>query len=220
MPLHLILAEDAFIVREGVKLMFETQDDVELDAVVGDLPSLLEAVPKHSPDVVLTDIRMPPTGTDEGIQAAAWIRQHHPDMAVLVLSQYVEPDYALRLFEDGSQGRGYLLKERVGDVDELMTALRSVHEGGSVMDPKVVEALVEARTRKPSPVDRLTPREREVLAEIAAGRNNAGIAEALVLSDGAVQKHINSIFSKLDLAHEEDTHKRVRAVLLWLGQEH
>jgi DNA-binding NarL/FixJ family response regulator len=218
MPLHVVLAEDSFIVREGIRLMLQAQDDVVLDAFVGDLPSLLEVVSKHLPDVVLTDIRMPPTGTDEGIRAATWVREHHPEIAVLVLSQYVEPDYALRLFEDGSQGRGYLLKERVGDVEELMAALRSVHDGGSVMDPRVVEALVEARTRQPSPVDRLTPREREVLAEIAAGRNNAGIAETLVLSDGAVQKHINSIFSKLDLSLEEDTHKRVRAVLLWLGQ--
>lgn len=219
MALHVVLAEDNYIVREGVRLLMEAQDDIVLDAVVGDLPSLLAAVEEHEPDVVLTDIRMPPTGTDEGIRGAAEIRERHPDTAVLVLSQYVEPEFALRLFEAGSAGRGYLLKERVGNVEELLAAVRDVHAGGSVMDPQVVEALVDARTRAPSPLDRLTPREREVLAEIATGRNNAAIAESLVLSQRAVEKHINSIFAKLDLSYEDDAHKRVRAVLLYLGTD-
>jgi DNA-binding NarL/FixJ family response regulator len=218
MTIRLVLAEDSFIVREGVRLLIEEQDGLDLVDVAEDLPSLMAAVAAHEPDVVLTDIRMPPTGTDEGIQAAAEIRDLHPSMGVLVLSQYVEPEYALRLFEGGSEGRGYLLKERVGDVGELLAAIRDVHGGGSVMDPKVVEALVGARRAEDSPLERLTPREREVLSEIATGKNNAAVAEALVLSERAVEKHINSIFSKLDLSFDADGHKRVRAVLLYLGE--
>ncbi len=218
--LRLVLAEDSYLVREGIKLLVGLEQDLELVADCGDLPSLLAAVDEHLPDVVLTDIRMPPTNTDEGIRAAETLRDTHPQIGVLVLSQYVEPGWALHLLERGSQGRGYLLKERVGDLAELTRAIRTVADGGSVIDPKVVDTLVEARMRRQrSLLDRLTPRELEVLSEIAQGRNNAGIAASLVLSERAVEKHINSIFSKLDLATADDhLHRRVRAVLLYLAE--
>ncbi len=219
-PLRVVLAEDSFLVREGIKLLVEHDASVELVADCGDLPTLLQAVEEHAPDVVLTDIRMPPTNSDEGIQAARTLQATHPEVGVVVLSQYIEPGWALHLFEDGSSGRGYLLKERVGDLDELVNAIRAVATGGSVIDPKVVDALVDARMqRKQSLLDRLTARELEVLAEIAQGRNNAGIAASLVLSERAVEKHINAIFSKLDLGMADThIHRRVRAVLLYLAE--
>jgi DNA-binding NarL/FixJ family response regulator len=219
-PLRLVLAEDTFLVREGIKLLIASESDMVLVADCADLPSLLDTVAEHEPDVVLTDIRMPPTNTDEGIRAAEALRDSHPEIGVLVLSQYVEPGWALQLLERGSGGRGYLLKERVGDLAELTRAIRTVADGGSVIDPKVVDTLVEARmARKESLLGRLTPRELEVLGEIAQGRNNAGIAASLVLSERAVEKHINSIFSKLDLAAADDhSHRRVRAVLLYLAE--
>jgi DNA-binding NarL/FixJ family response regulator len=180
---------------------------------------LLEAVAEHQPDVVLTDIRMPPTQTDEGIRAANELRDTNPGMGVVVLSQYVEPEYAMQLFQEGSDGRAYLLKERVADLGELANAIRRVAEGGSVIDPRVVDALIEARSRERSSVlGRLTEREREVLAEMAKGGNNAAIGEALFISPRSVEKHINSIFTKLDLSQEQDVHRRVRAVLLYLGE--
>lgn len=216
--LRVVLAEDSYLVREGVRLLLDAVDDVDLVAVCENLPSLLRAVDEHVPDVVLTDIRMPPTGTDEGIRAAEELGRTHPDTGVVVLSQYVEPAFALQLFAERSGGRAYLLKERVGDVDQVLHAIRQVADGGSVMDPKVVDALVAGRAPKTSVLDRLTPRETEVLAQIATGRNNAGIAAALVLSERAVEKHINSIFAKLDLAAEPDVHKRVRAVLMYLSE--
>jgi DNA-binding NarL/FixJ family response regulator len=221
-PLRIVLAEDTYLVREGIKLLVEAADDVELVADCGDLPSLLDAVDEHRPDVVVTDIRMPPTNTDEGIQAALTLRDRHPDLGVVVLSQYVEPSWAHRLLEGGSAGRGYLLKERVGDLGELTRAIRTVADGGSVIDPKVVDTLVQARMRRnESLLARLTARELEVLAEIAQGRNNAGIAASLVLTERAVEKHIGSIFAKLDLAPDEDdhVHRRVRAVLLYLAEQ-
>ena len=219
-PLRLVLAEDSYLVREGTKLLIASQDGLELVADCQDLPSLLAAVDEHEPDVVLTDIRMPPTNTDEGIRAAAALRDSHPDVGVVVLSQYIEPGWALQLLERGSAGRGYLLKERVGDLAELTRAIRTVADGGSVIDPRVVDTLVEARLRRQeSLLDRLTPRELEVLGEIAQGRNNAGIASSLVLSERAVEKHINSIFSKLDLAAEDHVHRRVRVVLLYLAEQ-
>jgi len=219
--LRLVLAEDSYLVREGIKLLVGSEPDLELVADCGDLPSLLAAVDEHSPDVVLTDIRMPPTNTDEGIRAAEALRDSHPQVGVLLLSQYVEPGWALHLLERGSEGRGYLLKERVGDLAELTRAIRTVADGGSVIDPRVVDTLVEARMRRrESLLDRLTPRELEVLGEVAQGRNNAGIAASLVLSERAVEKHINSIFSKLDLATRDDhVHRRVRAVLLYLAEQ-
>ncbi|MBW3561064.1 MAG: response regulator transcription factor [Actinobacteria bacterium] len=218
MTIRLVLAEDSYIVREGVRLLIETSDELELVAATEDLDGLLGAVDEYDPDVVLTDIRMPPTGTDEGIRAAELLRETHPDLGVVVLSAYAEPAYALSLFEHGSAGRAYLLKERVSDLDQLLEAVKQVNEGGSVVDPKVVEALVAARSKDASsPVEQLTPREREVLGEMAQGRNNAAIARSLVLTERAVEKHINSIFSKLGLSAEKDTHRRVRAVLMYLG---
>jgi DNA-binding NarL/FixJ family response regulator len=220
MPIRLVLAEDNYLVREGVRRLIETEPELELAAVCEDLASLLAAVDAEKPDVVLTDIRMPPTGTDEGIRAAEQLRETHPDVGVVVLSQFVDPAYALHLFEHGSERRAYLLKERVSDIDQLLAAIKEVARGGSVIDPKVVEALVAARsTAAESPLGRLTPREREVLSEMAQGKNNAAIAGALVLSERAVEKHINSIFSKLSLSEEEDAHRRVKAVLLFLSEK-
>jgi DNA-binding NarL/FixJ family response regulator len=216
-PIRVILAEDSYLVREGVARLLATIDEIELVAGVEDYDGLLAAVDEHSPDVVLTDIRMPPTGTDEGIRAANELRARHPDIGVVVLSQYADPEYAIALLDHGSNGRAYLLKERVSDVDQLLHAITEVSRGGSVIDPRVVEALVEARSRREqSPLEHLTPREREVLAEMAQGRNNAGVAAALALSERAVEKHINSVFAKLALAEEPDVHRRVKAVLLYL----
>ena len=212
------MAEDSLLVREGIAKLLEHQDGLEVVALCGDLDSLLAAVATERPHVVLTDIRMPPTGTDEGIRAAAALRLSDPDVGVVVLSQFAEPAYALELLDGGSAGRAYLLKERLSDGAQLLDAIREVHRGGSVVDPKVVETLVSARSRsKQSPIERLTVREREVLAEIAQGKNNAAVADTLVLSERAVQKHINSLFSKLGLSEEPDVHRRVKAVLLYLS---
>jgi DNA-binding NarL/FixJ family response regulator len=169
--------------------------------------------------VVLTDIRMPPTGSDEGIRAADHVRRTLPEAGVVVLSQYADPQYALQFLEKGSRGRGYLLKERVSDLDQLLDAIREVARGGSVIDPKVIDALVAARARTPSPLRDLTVRETEVLSEMAQGKNNAAIAASLVLSERAVEKHINSLFSKLGLSEEPDVNRRVKAVLLFLGEQ-
>ncbi|MEJ7585400.1 MAG: response regulator transcription factor, partial [Acidimicrobiales bacterium] len=194
---------------------------LELVGLCGDLPGLLDLVRTTAPDVVVTDIRMPPTGTDEGIRAAEILRTDNPEVGVVVLSQYASPSYALSLLAAGSEGRAYLLKERVGDINELVDAIRQVAAGGSVIDPKVVEALVAATAVKPkSDLDRLTPREHQILHEMATGKSNAAIAEALVLSERAVEKHTNSIFSKLGLSEERNVNRRVKAVLLFLaGQE-
>ena len=217
MVLRVVLAEDSLLMREGIVSVLALSDEIELVESCEDFDGLIQAVAEHKPDVVVTDIRMPPTQTDEGIRAAKEIRTSNPDVGVVVLSQYVEPDYAMRLFAEGSNGRAYLLKERVGDVNELAMAIRRVADGDSVVDPKVVDALIEARTSKTSVVDRLTEREREVLAEIAKGGTNAAVGEALFISPRSVEKHVNSIFMKLDLSHETDTNRRVRAVLLYLA---
>jgi DNA-binding NarL/FixJ family response regulator len=218
MAIRVVLAEDNVLLREGVARLIAAEDELDLVAACGDYDELIAAIEKEHPDVVLTDIRMPPTGTDEGIRAAAHLRATSPETGVVVLSQYAEPSYALALLEDGSEGRAYLLKERVSDVDELLRAIREVARGGSVIDPKVVEVLVTARAKAArSPLARLTPRETEILGEMAQGKNNAAIASTLVLSERAVEKHINSIFSKLDLSEEVDTHRRVKAVLLFLS---
>jgi DNA-binding NarL/FixJ family response regulator len=218
MTIRVVFAEDNALLREGVARLVEAQKDLELAGVAGDLPSLLELVEQAKPDVVVTDIRMPPTGTDEGIRAAASLREDHPDVGVVVLSQYASPGYALDLLSGGSEGRAYLLKERVSDVDELVDAIRQVAEGGSVIDPKVVEELVSATATRPkSDLDRLTPRETEILHEMATGKSNAAIAETLVLSERAVEKHTNSIFSKLGLSEERNVNRRVKAVLLYLS---
>ena len=186
---------------------------------VGALPTLLSAVEAHRPDAVLTDIRMPPTNTTEGIDAARRIRAEHPEIGVVVLSQYAEEEYAYDLLKDGAAGLGYLLKERVADVTELARALNEVSRGGSVLDPKVVEALVAAKDRiSHSPLARLTDREREVLGLMAQGKNNAAIAKSMFLTERAVEKHINSLFHKLDLSEEVDVHRRVMAVLAFLRE--
>jgi DNA-binding NarL/FixJ family response regulator len=220
LPIKVVLAEDSYLVREGVRRMLENEPDIELLAVCEDYDSLLSAIASTQPDVVLTDIRMPPTNTDEGIRAAERLRQVRPAAGVVLLSQYADPGYALAFLEHGTAGRAYLLKERVADLDQLLAAIRQVAQGGSVIDPKVVEALVAARSRgAPSPLARLTPREREVLSLLAEGRSNAAVAEGLVLSERAVEKHINSIFAKLDLPETRDAHRRVKAVLLFLAEQ-
>jgi DNA-binding NarL/FixJ family response regulator len=211
-----VIAEDAFIVREGVRMLLE-QAGYRLLAAVENYDELLDAVETHKPEIVITDIRMPPTRTDEGVRAALEIRKAHPEIGVVVLSQYAEPEYALRLFEDGADGLAYLLKERLGDLGQLEHAMSEVKSGGSVIDPRVVDALVAGRTKKPSPIDRLTERETEVLAAVATGKSNASVAEALFLSERGIEKHINSIFTKLDLLPEKETNRRVRAVLLFLA---
>lgn len=220
MALRLVLAEDSFLIREGLVAMLA--DDPELDLVtsVGSLPELLTTVESVRPDVVLTDIRMPPTDTDEGIRAAEELATTHPDIGVVVLSQHIEPDYALRLFDGGSQGRAYLLKERIGDLTQLRHAITTAARGGSVLDPQVVDVLVAARRQRATSVlDRLTARELEVLELVARGASNHAIAAALVLSDRAVEKHITNILTKLDLpADDTEAHRRVRAVLLYLAE--
>lgn len=217
---RLVVAEDAYLIREGIRSALEQdKDEVEVLEYCPDLRSLLHAVEVHKPDVVITDIRMPPTNTDEGIQAASSLRESDPDIGVVVISQYVSPHYALRLFEHGSSGRAYLLKERVGHRIQLLEAIREVASGGSVVDPKVVDVLVEARMRaKNSPLSQLTKREREVLAGVAAGKANAAIADSLFLTKRAVEKNINSIFAKLDLTDDNTVSRRVRAALLFLAE--
>jgi len=218
-PIRLVLAEDHFLVREGVRGLLASQPDLEVVAACGDLDSLLAAVEAEHPDVVVTDIRMPPGNSDEGIQAAARLRTSDPDVGVVVLSQYATPTYALALLESGSEGRSYLLKERIQDVEQLVSAIRAVAEGGSVIDPKVVEALVGENTRaEESPLGQLTPRERDVLREMAIGKSNAAIGEALFLTESSVEKVIHSIFSKLGLTWEPSIHKRVKAVILYMAE--
>ncbi|MGH2795897.1 MAG: response regulator transcription factor [Actinomycetota bacterium] len=218
MALRVVMAEDNYLIREGVRELLASDPDVDVVASCGDMDSLLEAVAREKPDVVLTDIRMPPTETNEGIRASEKLRDTHPDLGVVVLSQYDEPDYALALLERGARGRGYLLKQRVSDLDQLVAALREVARGGSVIDPLIVEGLVAARSKAASPLDQLTAREREVLSEMAQGKNNAAIAAALTLTERAIERHINSIFSKLGLTQERDVHRRVKAVLLFLAE--
>jgi DNA-binding NarL/FixJ family response regulator len=217
--IRLVLAEDHYLVREGLRRLLETQPDLEVAAVCGDLASLLAAVDEERPDVVVTDIRMPPDGADEGIQAAERLRETNPEIGVVVLSQYVNPTYVHALLERGSARRAYLLKERVKDLEQLVAAIRAVAEGGSVIDPKVVEALLAENTRSAeSPLNQLTPRERDVLREMAEGKNNAAIADALFLTERSVEKVIHSIFLKLGLTWETAVHKRVKAVILYLAE--
>ena len=219
MAIRLVLAEDHYLVREGIRHLLETQPDFEVAAVCGDLGSLLAAVDAELPNVVVTDIRMPPTSVDEGIQAAARLRETHPEVGVVVLSQYANPSYVLALLDGGSARRAYLLKERVKDLGQLVAAIRAVAEGGSVIDPKVIEALVAENGRgEESPLNQLTPRERDVLHGMAEGRNNAAIAEALFLTERSVEKVIHSIFLKLGLTWETTVHKRVKAVILYLAE--
>jgi len=216
--IRVALAEDHVLLREGISRLVAASDDFELVGVASDLPELLAVVTEHDPDVVITDIRMPPTGTNEGIQAAAWLRQHRPGTGVVVLSQYTAPAYAVALLEHGSAGRAYLLKDQVASVDELARAIRTVASGGSVIDPRVVDELVRARSqRRMSPLSSLTARESQILAEMAQGKSNAAIAAALTVTERAVEKHTNSIFAKLGLSEEKDVNRRVKAVLLFLS---
>jgi DNA-binding NarL/FixJ family response regulator len=217
--IRLVVADDHYLVREGVRRLLELHPDLEVMAVCGDLDSLLAAVDAEQPDVVVTDIRMPPGGADEGIQAAVRLRETSPEVGVVVLSQYENPSYALALLEGGSARRAYLLKERVEDLEQLVAAIRAVAEGGSVIDPKVVEALVANNTRgEESPLAQLTSRERDVLREMAEGKTNAAIAEALFLTERSIEKVIHSIFLKLGLTWETAVHKRVKAVIFYLAE--
>ena len=204
--------------REGIEQILHGSPTVDVVATCGDLDSLTATIERERPDVVLTDIRMPPTQTDEGIQVAAVLHERQPRVGVVVLSQYAEPEYVLALLDSGSDGRGYLLKERVRSRGTLVSAIDSVARGGSVIDPKIVEVLVTERARASrSPLSQLTDREREVLSEIATGKSNSAIAESLVLTKRAVEKHINAIFMKLGIANSDDVSKRVKAALLFLA---
>jgi DNA-binding NarL/FixJ family response regulator len=218
--LRIVFAEDNYLVREGTVALLAETGEIEVIATAASKDELLAAVEEHGPDAVLTDIRMPPTGTDEGIDAARTIRSEHPQIGVVVLSQFADDAYAYELLRDGAEGLGYLLKERVADVEEVVRALNEVSKGGSVLDPRVVEALVSAKDRMVhSPLASLTDREREVLSLMAQGRNNAGIAETLFLTERAVEKHINSMFHKLGLSEEPNVHRRVMAVLAFLQEQ-
>lgn len=220
MPIRVVVADDSFIVREGIRELLESVEDIDVVATCADLDSLRTAIKTGRPEVVLTDIRMPPTNTDEGIRMAEELRTTSPGMGVVVLSQYADAEYALSLLDKGAAGRAYLLKERVSDLDQLVSAIREVAKGGSVIDSKVVENLIAARSRQArSPLAELTPREREVLAEVAQGRNNAAIAAGLHLTERAVEKHINSIFSKLGLTEEQSVHRRVKAAIMYLAEK-
>lgn len=220
MAVRVVVGEDSMLVREGIAKVLAPHGDIEVLALCEDLPTLLDAIELHRPDVVVTDIRMPPTGGDEGIRIAQRLRDERPDVGVVVVSQYAEPAYALDLFDAGSEGRAYLLKERLSDPSQLARAILEVADGGSVVDPRIVESLVDARRgRSGGVIDRLSPREGEVLAKIAEGKNNAAVAEALVLSERAVEKHIGSLLSKLGLPEDDSTHRRVKAVLMYLGEQ-
>jgi DNA-binding NarL/FixJ family response regulator len=220
MPIRIVVADDSFLVREGIRELLASVDEVEVVAACSDLESLRAAVKQTKPNVVLTDIRMPPTNTDEGIRMAEELRETAPSIGVVVLSQYADAEYALALLDKGATGRAYLLKERVSDLDQLVNAIREVARGGSVIDAKVVENLIAARARhQRSALADLTPREREVLGAVAQGNNNAAIAGNLHLSERAVEKHINSIFSKLELTEEQAVHRRVKATLIYLAHE-
>jgi DNA-binding NarL/FixJ family response regulator len=221
-PITVIVGEDSFLVREGLRQVLAGAPHVELLAECGDADALVREIEARRPDVVLTDIRMPPTNTDEGIRLAAHLRAAHPGIGVVVLSQYADPGYVLALFAAGSEGRAYLLKERVHDRGELVAAIEAVASGQSVVDPEIVDVLVTAKAReKRSPLADLTPREREVLAVIAEGKSNAAISESLVLTKRAVEKHINAIFLKLNLSHSQSADAvspRVKAALVFLAE--
>lgn len=216
-PTKVVLAEDSVLLRDGiVRLLASAGFDVA--AACPDAETLLVAVDEHEPDLVVVDVRMPPTFTSEGIVAALQVREAHPETAVMVLSQYVEEQYATELVASRSKGVGYLLKDRVADTSDFIAALRDVAGGGTVLDPEVVTQLL-TRARHADPLAALTPREREVLDLMAQGRTNSAIGRALYISDGAVEKHVTSIFTKLDLPPADGDHRRVLAVLRWLDQE-
>jgi DNA-binding NarL/FixJ family response regulator len=217
--IRVVFAEDNYLVREGTAALLQNAGSVDLVGTAASFDELLAKVEETSPEAVLTDIRMPPTNTTEGIDAAKRIRQEHPNVGVVVLSQYAEEEYAYELLKDGAAGLGYLLKERVSDLDEVVRALNEVSKGGSVLDPKVVESLVSAKEKMAqSPLASITDRERDVLEQMAQGKNNASIAKELFLTERAVEKHINSLFHKLGLTEEPDVHRRVMAVLAFLRE--
>jgi DNA-binding NarL/FixJ family response regulator len=214
-----VLADDSYLVREALVHVLQAADGIEVVAACGDRDTLLAAVDAEAPDVVVTDIRMPPTNTDEGLAVAARLRDTHPQIGVVILSQFAEPRYGLALLEGGSDGRAYLLKERIQYRGQLVAAIESVAHGGSVVDAKVVESLVEARTRaQRSPLNELTPRELEILTLVARGYSNQAIADELVLTKRAVEKHINAIFLKLGLTDATDVARRVKAALIYLAE--
>jgi DNA-binding NarL/FixJ family response regulator len=217
-PIRVVLADDSYLIREAVREILATVDQVELVATYSDGESLLAAVETNSPDVIITDIRMPPGGDDEGIRIARQVRGTHPALGVIVLSQYADAGYALSLLEDGAAGRGYVLKDRLHDRAELIAAIEVVAAGGTTIDPGLVQDLLAAdRPRQRSPLDELTPREREVLGEMAEGKSNAAIAQSLVLTKRAVEKHVGAIFQKLGLEDDEVVSRRVTAVLVYLA---
>jgi DNA-binding NarL/FixJ family response regulator len=211
---RVVIAEDSVLLRAGLTRLL-TDAGEEVVAAVGDGDALLEVAERHQPDIAIVDVRMPPTHTDEGLRAAITIRQRWPNIAILVLSQYVEERYAAELLAGDAAKIGYLLKDRVADVSDFVAAVRQVGEGGTALDPEVVAQLL-ARSRRRDPLERLSPRERDVLGLMAEGRSNGDIARALVVSDGAVEKHVTNIFTKLDLPATEQGHRRVLAVLRWL----
>jgi len=217
-PIKVLVADDSYLIREAMREVLGGLDPVQLVDTFADGDALLAAVDANPPDVVITDIRMPPAGDDEGIRIARRLRETHPNVSVIVLSQYAGAGYALALLEDGAEGRGYLLKERVHDRNELLAAIEVVAQGGTTIDPSLIQELLAAdRMRHSSPLDDLTPREREVLAEMAEGRSNASIAESLVLTKRAVEKHVGAIFQKLCLEDDEVVSRRVTAVLMYLA---
>jgi DNA-binding NarL/FixJ family response regulator len=213
-PIRIVVGEDQPIVREGVVRVLE-EAGFDVVGVAADAEDLVRKAGAHKPDVVVTDIQMPPTSTDDGLEAAKTIRSAQPEVGVLVLSQYLEDRYALELLSGGAEGVGYLLKDRVGDLVVFIDAVRRVAAGGSALDPEVVQRMVD-RPRIESPIDELTPREREVLSLMAEGRSNQGIADELVVTVAAVERHVTSIFSKLDLRQAPEDHRRVLAVLQYL----
>jgi DNA-binding NarL/FixJ family response regulator len=217
--IRVVLADDSYLVREALARVLGQADRIEVVASCDDLDSLQVAIEGQTPDVVVTDIRMPPSESDEGLQVAAELRERHPEMGVVVLSQYAEPHYSLALFDGGSDRRAYLLKERIQHRGQLIAAITAVADGGSLIDPKVVETLVEAQTRaERSPLGELTPRELEILSLVAGGHDNQAIADELVLTKRAVEKHINAIFLKLGLTHATDVSRRVKAALIFLAE--
>ena len=218
-PIRVVLADDSYLVREALEHVLHDSDEVEVVASCGARDSLLKAVDTEEPDVVVTDIRMPPSDSDEGLQVAAALRLTHPQVGVVVLSQFVEPHYGLALLETGSEGRAYLLKERIQHGGQLLAAIEAVSEGGSVIDSKVVESLVTAQRRaEDSALAELTPRELEILSFVARGHDNQAIADELVLTKRAVEKHINAIFLKLGLTYATDVSRRVKAALIYLAE--
>ena len=218
-PIRVVVAEDAYLIREFLATTLGSAPEVELVAVCSNGKELDAAIAAEHPEVVVTDIRMPPSGGEEGIRVAQRLRDAEPEVGVVVLSQYAEPAYALALLARGSSRRAYLLKERIRNKAELIGAIEAVARGGSVIDPTIVDVLIDARTRAArSPLTELTPRERQLLAEIAAGKSNGAIADSLFLTKRAVEKHVNSIFSKLDLPETQDVSRRVKATLMYLSE--